>query len=89
MDASNFPNSFTADIAAYFLGNGWSTNVVDNSVSFRGVVHFVFTFTHFGHSVDAGWSRGCHFLHAASHTQQSFGKLLFASFIVKNNIRNI
>jgi len=44
MDAPNFPNSFTVDISAYFLGNDWSTNVIENSISFRAITYSTLTF---------------------------------------------
>jgi len=43
MDAPNFPHSFSADIVAYFYGDGWSINVVENSLSFREIAYSILT----------------------------------------------
>jgi len=45
-DAPNFLNSFITDILAYFLRNNWNINVVENSVTFKGIRHFTLTFAH-------------------------------------------
>jgi len=41
MNAPKFSNSSMTDIS-----NGWSTNVVENSVAFRELAYFTLTFSH-------------------------------------------
>jgi len=47
MNATNFPNSFTVNILANFLGNGWSINTMENFVSFGGRAYSIFSFTQY------------------------------------------
>jgi len=44
MNAPNTSIFFTADIFAFFHGNSWSTNVVENLATFRGTTHSIFMF---------------------------------------------
>jgi len=39
MDVPNFPHSFTTEILAYFSENRSSTNVMENSASFKKIAH--------------------------------------------------
>jgi len=47
MDAPNPALSFSTNISAFFPGNDWMTNVIENSVTFRGVTYTLFAFTNF------------------------------------------
>jgi len=47
MDVPNPTLSFSANISAFFTGNDWRMNVTENSVTFRGSAHTIFTFTNF------------------------------------------
>jgi len=47
MDTSNPAQSFSANILAFFPGNDWRTNVIENSVTFWGVAFITFAFTNF------------------------------------------
>jgi len=31
-------------VLVYFSGNGWSTNVIENSIDFKGIVHATLSF---------------------------------------------
>jgi len=46
MNNPNKCNSFTTNISTYFYENGWSTNIVENTVTFRGTGHCTMHFLH-------------------------------------------
>ena len=47
MDAPNPAQSFSVNISTFFPRNDWRTNVIENSITFRGVPFTIFAFTNF------------------------------------------